>query len=146
DFENIETVEETLNRVSEAFLTAKSKTEEYFQAWIADAQKLMDTLPADSDLRPKWEAIIAATEMGMALNIAALERGAEDFAGVIQVQLIQRMIEQIETANEQWGDAFLDPEAFGSLAYDWCGLFNQTTLQPILSSLKSSMEDTGIKG
>src|SRR5690606_30520047 len=101
DFENIETVEETFNRVSEAFLTAKSKTEEYFQAWIADMQTLMDMLPSDSDLRPKWEATIAATEAGMALNIAALEKGAEDFAGVIQVQLIQRMVEQFETLNEE---------------------------------------------
>jgi hypothetical protein len=146
DFENIETVEETLNRVSEAFLTAKGKTEEYFQEAIANMRGLMDALPADSDLRPKWEAIIAATEAGMALNIAALEKGAEDFAGVIQVQLIQRMVEQFETANEQWGDAFLDPEAFGSFAYDWIGLFHQEAFQPILSSLESSMEEMGIEG
>jgi len=146
DFENLETVEETLNGVSEAFLTAKGKTEEYFQEWIAQMQTLMDMLPADSDLRPKWEAIIAATEVGMALNIAALEKGAEDFAGVIQVQLIQRMVEQFETANEQWGDAFLDPEAFGSFAYDWIGLFYQEAFQPILSSLQSSMEEMGIEG
>ena len=146
DFENIETVEETLNRVSEAFLTAKSKTEEYFQEAIANMRGLMDALPADSDLRPKWEAIIAATEAGMALNIAALEKGAEDFAGVIQVQLIQRMIEQFETVNEQWGDAFIHPEAFGSLAYEWIGLFDMKTFQPILSALKSSMEEMGIEG
>jgi hypothetical protein len=146
DFENIETVEETLDKVSEAFLTAKSKTEEYFQEAIANMRGLMDALPADSDLRPKWEAIIAATEVGMALNIAALEQGAEDFAGVIQVQLIQRMVEQFETANEQWGDAFLDPEAFGSFAYDWIGLFHQEAFQPILSSLESSMEEMGIEG
>jgi len=146
DFENIETVEETLNGVSEAFLTAKGKTEEYFQEAIANMRGLMDALPADSDLRPKWEAIIAATEAGMILNIGALEKGAEDFAGVIQVQLIQRMVEQFETVNEQWGDAFLDPEAFGSLAYDWIGLFHQEAFQPILSSLKSSMEDMGIEG
>lgn len=146
DFENIETVEETLNKVSEAFLTAKSKTEEYFQEAIANMRGLMDALPADSDLRPKWEAIIAATEVGMALNIAALEQGAEDFAGVIQVQLIQRMIEQIERVNEQWGDAILDPEAFGSLAYEWIGLFDMKTFQPILSALKSSMEEMGIEG
>jgi hypothetical protein len=82
----------------------------------------------------------------MALNIAALEQGAEDFAGVIQVQLIQRMIEQIETLNEQWGDAILDPEAFGSLAYEWIGHFDMKTFQPILSALKSSMEEMGIEG
>jgi hypothetical protein len=146
DFENIETVEETLDRVSEAFLTAKSKTEEYFQESIAQMRELMETLPADSDLRPVWEGTIAATEAGMALTIAALEKGAEDFAGVIQVQLIQRMVEQFETANEQWGDAFLDPEAFGSFAYDWIGLFHQEAFQPILSSLKSSMEEMGIEG
>jgi hypothetical protein len=145
DFENLETVEETLNGVSEAFLTAKSKTEEYFQAQIVGAQELMDMLPADSDLRPKWEAIIAATEVGMALNIAALEKGAEDFAGVIQVQLIQRVVEQFATLNEQWGDV-LDPEIFGQVAYDWSGYIKYEMFEPILSLLKSSMEEIGIEG
>ena len=146
DFENIETVEETLDRVTGAYLTAKGKTEEYFQEWIAQMQTLRDMLPADSELRPKWDAIIAATEMGMILNIAALEKGAEDFAGVIQVQLIQRMVEQFETANEEWGNAFVHPAAFGLSAYNWISLFNQETLQPILSSLESSMEEMGIEG
>mgnify|MGYP001769223447 CR=1 FL=1 len=113
--------------------------------YIRNMQGLMDALPIDSDLRPKWEAIIAATEAGMALNIGALEEGAEDFAGVIQVQLIQRMVEQIETANEQWGDAFSGSEAFGSLAHDWILHFDYEVFQPILSSLESSMEEMGIE-
>jgi hypothetical protein len=139
DFENIETVEETFNRVSEAFLTAKAKTEEYFQEAIANMRRLMEALPADSELRPQWEAIIAATEAGMALNIGALEKGAEDFAGVVQVQLIQRMVEQL-------GDAGSSSGAFRFFAYNWINLFKKEAFQPILSSLESSMEEMGIEG
>ena len=146
DFENIETVEETFNRVSEAFLTAKAKIEEYFQESIAQMRILMEGLPADSDLRPIWEGTIAATEAGMALTIAALEQGAEDFAGVIQVQLIQRAVGQIEKLHEEMGNVERWEEKFGLFAYNWINRFNKDAFQPILSSLESSMEEMGIEG